>query len=273
MFADQDLACKIEEAEARLLHDTVSSLESSLHGWQSFVRKIGGGVASFARRGSPLNKIIGIGISTGIEEANLADIENLYRQQGEPVRIELSTLALADNGRRLTERGYRLLGFENVLGINLQRVLTHECEGLSIERISASRMATWSHTIVTGFSHPDETGVVVDSFTKDIIAQAITDVGRAPEYDRYLASIDGQIAGGASMCLAGEIALLTGATTLAPYRRRGVQGELLRRRLRDAQGSGAKLAVITTAGGTRSQANAIRQGFSLLYARAILVLE
>ncbi|HEU4420820.1 MAG TPA: GNAT family N-acetyltransferase, partial [Planctomycetota bacterium] len=54
-------------------------------------------------------------------------------------------------------------------------------------------------------------------------------------------------------------------------RRRGIQAALLRARLADAARAGCDVAVITTQPGSKSQANAQRQGFSLLYARAILV--
>jgi len=68
----------------------------------------------------------------------------------------------------------------------------------------------------------------------------------------------------------GESALLTGATTLSAHRRLGVQTALLDARLHAAQVSGAKLAIITTAPGTQSQANAMKRGFALLYARTSL---
>ena len=92
-------------------------------------------------------------------------------------------------------------------------------------------------------------------------------------FNRYLAKRSGVAAGGASMRIDGDIALMTGAATLTEHRRRGVQGALLERRICDAAMAGAQIAVITTSGGTRSQANAMRYGFSLLYSRAILVLE
>ena len=272
MFADTALALKIEVAEARLTHDAVLAIQGDPSGAQAFVRAVGGGVAAFVRPGSPMNKIIGAGVDSLIDDSALAEVESLYRDHGEPVRVELSTLALADVGRRLTERGYRLLGFENVLGIDLSSQMPRDSESIVVKHIAASQAGEWKKTIVAGFACSDETGIVIDSFTKDVIDQAVSDIMQAPGYDRYLALQDGMVAGGASMRVDAEVALLTGAATLAPYRRRGIQGALLAQRLLDARSRGAKFAVITTAGGTRSQANAIRQGFSLLYARAVLVL-
>ena len=55
------------------------------------------------------------------------------------------------------------------------------------------------------------------------------------------------------------------------HRRRGVQTTLLRERLADAAREGCDVAIVTTQPGSPSQENVQRQGFELLYARAILI--
>jgi ribosomal protein S18 acetylase RimI-like enzyme len=67
------------------------------------------------------------------------------------------------------------------------------------------------------------------------------------------------------------VAQLAGAATLPQHRRRGVQSAVLRARLLDAAASGGDIAVVTTQPGSKSQENVQRAGFTLLYARAILV--
>ena len=62
-----------------------------------------------------------------------------------------------------------------------------------------------------------------------------------------------------------------GAATAPAHRRRGVQTALLSARLADAAAAGCDVAVITTQPGSKSQQNAQRRGFDLLYARATLV--
>jgi GNAT superfamily N-acetyltransferase len=69
------------------------------------------------------------------------------------------------------------------------------------------------------------------------------------------------------------VAILCGAATLPGHRRRGVQTALLATRLALAARSGCDIAVVTTQPGSKSQQNAHRQGFSLLYTRAVLVRE
>ena len=112
---------------------------------------------------------------------------------------------------------------------------------------------------------------MLDHFTRDVVEASVDDSLCAAGALRYLAYRDGVLAGGASMQLHAGVAVLTGSATLAAHRRRGVQAALLVRRLADARAAGATLAVITTAPGTQSQANTMRHGFSLAYARAVLV--
>ena len=87
----------------------------------------------------------------------------------------------------------------------------------------------------------------------------------------YVGRCDGVIAGGASLMITGGIAQFTGAATAPAYRRRGIQNALLARRLTDAAEAGCDIAVITTAPGSKSQENAQRRGFQLLYTRAMLI--
>jgi GNAT superfamily N-acetyltransferase len=89
----------------------------------------------------------------------------------------------------------------------------------------------------------------------------------------YLARVGGQPAGGASVRFTDGISQLCGASTLPAFRRRGIQGALLARRLHDAAHAGCDLAVATTRPGSGSMQNMQRQGFGLLYARAVWMRE
>lgn len=67
------------------------------------------------------------------------------------------------------------------------------------------------------------------------------------------------------------VAQFAGAATAPAHRRRGIQSALLTARLADAAAAGCDVAVITTQPGSKSQQNAQRRGFDLLYTRAVLV--
>jgi GNAT superfamily N-acetyltransferase len=87
----------------------------------------------------------------------------------------------------------------------------------------------------------------------------------------YLALLDGVVAGGGGLRITDGVAQLVGASTAPEHRRRGVQSALMTKRLADAAGAGCDIAVVTTAPGSKSQQNVQRQGFHLLYTRAVLV--
>jgi len=73
------------------------------------------------------------------------------------------------------------------------------------------------------------------------------------------------------MRIDGSLAQLTGAATLPAFRRRCLQTALTLHRLAEARAAGCDLAVGTPAPGSKSQENAQRRGFDVLYSRAILV--
>ncbi|HEX9188784.1 MAG TPA: GNAT family N-acetyltransferase, partial [Vicinamibacteria bacterium] len=132
----------------------------------------------------------------------------------------------------------------------------------------------WIDVVVTGFATPDTQGVPShESYPREQVEDVMADMAAAEGFSRLLARRDGVPAGGASLRLSGGVAHLCGAATLPAHRRRGVQSALLAARLEVAAAAGCDVAVVVTQPGSKSQENVERQGFSLLYARAILVKE
>jgi hypothetical protein len=73
------------------------------------------------------------------------------------------------------------------------------------------------------------------------------------------------------MRIADGVAQMGGAATLAAHRHHGVYTALLSTGLAAAAAAGCDIAVVTTQPGSRSQQNVQRQGFDLLYTRAVLI--
>jgi GNAT superfamily N-acetyltransferase len=221
-----------------------------------------------------MNKVIGLGFDGPIDLEALEDVEREWQARDEAVRIELSILADASIPVALSERGYHVHGFENVLARRLgPEPATDAPRGITVERLRKEDERTWIDIAVAAFTHLDGTGSAADDSSQIAVMEEIMgDVIAAPGMQPYLARLDGRPVGEGALCLAGEnIALLAGAGTLPDARGRGVQKALLQRRLADARETGADLAVVVTAPGTRSQENVMRRGFSLLYTRIILV--
>jgi ribosomal protein S18 acetylase RimI-like enzyme len=131
--------------------------------------------------------------------------------------------------------------------------------------------ALWLDVVVSGFAQPDAVAAQAagQEYPREAIERVYEDFAAIAGFRRYLARVDGVVAGGASMREFDGIAQLCGAATLPAFRRRGVQTALLQVRLRDGARRGCNLAVVTTAPGSKSQQNAQRRGFALLYARAL----
>ena len=275
LFASTSLAARIERAECRLLADSAASATRRHSGTAVFAMPIGGGMATFTEKGSPLNKVAGLGFGGPLDEGGLAAVEQAYAERGAPVQAEVSSLGDPAVVRLLTGRGYRLQGFENVLGRRLPASPRAPLpQGVTIVPSPVEEFGTWIDLVVTGFASPDAQGVASDeSYPRDLIESVMADMASAEGFSRTLARRDGVPAGGASLRLSEGVAHLCGAATLPAHRRRGVQSALLAARLEIAAGAGCDVAVVVTQPGSKSQENVQRQGFELLYARAILVRE
>ena len=274
LFCDTALAGRIERVEAQLIARS-SDAARRRAGAVGFVIPIAGGVASFAGDGSPFNKVAGLGFGGVPDPAALDTVEKAFAAIGAPVQIELAQLADPAIGDLLTGRGYQLESFENVLG----RALTGEPErvmppGVEVRPSGEEESETWLDVVAKGSAHPDTQGVPWhEEFPREMIIEVERDMTAAGVTVRYAGLLDGILAGGATMRMAEGVAELTGAATAPAHRRHGVHTALLSARLADATAAGCDVAVIITQPGSKSQQNAQRRGFDLLYTRAVLVRQ
>jgi GNAT superfamily N-acetyltransferase len=271
LFCSVDLGERIERAEAQLISAGTEAAIRRDPG-RAFVTPIAGGFACFAEDGAPFNKVVGLGFGGVPDTAALDEVESAYAARGAAVQVELAHLADPEIAAVLTGRGYRLVAFENVLGRRVQGDETSSVPaGIDVHRCDGGELDTWIDVVVTGFAHPDDQGVAThEEFPRDIVERAERDLVAAGA-STYLALRDGVVAGGGGMRVTDGVAQLVGAATAPEHRRRGVQSALLARRLADAATAGCDIAVVTTAPGSKSQQNVQRQGFHLLYTRAVLV--
>jgi GNAT superfamily N-acetyltransferase len=272
MFADAALSARIDRAEGRLVAQMAAEARSNARGG-AVILPISGGVSVFAGPRSPMNKVIGLGFDTALDLHALREIEARWRERDEPVRIELSTLTDPAIAGELSDRGYRLRGFENVLARRLHDLpdpaIFHD---ISIDLVAQDDVSAWFEVAVDSFANMDGTGSVADDAqSREELARSLGDLLGGMAYSRYLARIDGLPVGEAALHVDDRLALLAGSGTLPAYRGRGVQKALVQRRLHDARDAGCDFAVVVTAPGSRSQDNVMRRGFELLYSRAILI--
>jgi len=272
LFCDTALARRIERAEAALIADTSRATQART-GVEGFLIPLAGGLASFAEPESPFNKVVGLGFD-GVPSAGELDVvEKAFADRGAPTQVELAHLAESAIGELLSDRGYRLESFENVLGLALDgddpEPITPP--GIEVRRSTADELDAWVAVVADASTHPDTQGLPWhDEFPREAVENAERDFAAAGG-TRYAAFRDGVLAGGADFRITDGIAQLAGAATAPAHRRHGVQSALVAARLADARAAGCDVAVIVTQPGSKSQQNAQRRGFDLLYTRATLV--
>jgi ribosomal protein S18 acetylase RimI-like enzyme len=270
LFCDTVLAGRIERAEVQFITAWNDATRRRRGERVAFAIPIAGGVASYAEPDSPINKVAGLGFAGPPDPADLDPIERAIADRGAPVNVEIASLADPALLELLAERGYRLVSFENLLGRALGAAVEDVAPpGVEVHPCGDDEFDTWLDLVVEATLHPDTQGVPQhEQFPREILENAEHDtVGLV---QRYLATLHGVPAGGGSMRTTDGIAQLTGAATAPAFRRRGIQSALLAARLADATTAGCDLAVITVQPGSRSQHNAQRRGFDLLYTRAVL---
>jgi GNAT superfamily N-acetyltransferase len=272
LFCDVGLAERIERVEADLVANSSAAARRRGTDPSGFVIPIAGGIASFAEADSPFNKVAGLGFAGVPSPDDLDRIEGAFAACGAPVQVELSILADPAIGDALTGRGYRLVSFENVLGRSLDDVADRPVPaGIEVRPSGDDEFDTWLDLDADAAAQPDTQGVPQhEEFPRETVVNAMRDMVAAG-VRRYLALRDGVPAGAASMRITAGVAQLTGAGTVPAHRRHGVQTALLAARLADATAAGCDIAVVTTQPGSKSQQNVQRQGFDLLYTRAVLV--
>ena len=272
LFCDTALARRIERAEAALIADTSRATQART-GVEGFLIPLAGGLASFAEPDSPFNKVAGLGFD-GVPSAGELDVvEKAFADRGAPTQVELAHLTDSATGELLSDRGYRLESFENVLGLALDgddpEPITPP--GIEVRRSTADELDAWVAVVADASTHPDTQGLPWhDEFPREAVENAERDFAAAGG-TRYAAFRDGVLAGGADFRITDGIAQLAGAATAPAHRRNGVQSALVAARLADAHAAGCDVAVIITQPGSKSQENAQRRGFDLLYTRATLV--
>jgi ribosomal protein S18 acetylase RimI-like enzyme len=273
IFCDPSMAARIDRAEARMCAEFANLVGSRSPGARVTTMPLAGGLAVYAGPGAPMNKVIGLGLGDALDASALAEVEAEWESRGEAVRVELSTLDDGAAARMLTARGYRLLGFENVLGRRLTASdgVGPGTEGPEVVIAADADLERWIEITLDAFAQPDAGPLPTEEHPRDELAAVFRDISRMSGVTRYFAMIAGAPAAAASVRFHSRLAQLTGAATLPTFRRRGLQTALTTRRLADAQRAGCDLAVVTTNPGSKSQQNVQRRGFELLYARAILV--
>ncbi len=262
-----ELARRVERAEI----DFCARAADHEAGGPASLFDAGGGRAVFGRLGSPLNKVLGLGLDGPVSNDDLDAIDAFYAARLSPVAVELCPLAAIDLPARLVARGYVPRSFESQLARELPYTGGAGTTSGAIRAARTDDATGWLETVSQGFAVVEGEEAV----PSDETVRAMSDLMKAflhPAIGRYLA-VDGSVpAGGGATYLAGDIVGIFGTTTRPEFRRRGVQEAIVRQVIADAPAH-AGLAIATTAPGSSSQRTFERLGFQVLYTRTIFVKD
>ncbi len=264
LLADLALGRRLEATDAAAGADFAQAYAQQHPASGATAIPVMGGTAIYAGVESPATQAFALGLHGAVTAAELDEMEEFYRSRGAAVNIELCPLADASLISLLNERGYRVLEFSQVLVRKLNEADKNftGSSALQVWQTKPEEAETWGRTVARGFM---ENGDI-----PDFLLEMVTTSAGMPATTRFLAEVDGQIAGGGGATIHEGVASLWGASTLSAFRQRGVQTTLMQARLAFAVNAGCDLAMVTTMPGTISYRNAERQGFRVVYTRCKL---
>ena len=200
-----------------------------------------------------------------VSEAEMDRLEDFYATRGAAVTLDVCPLADPSLHQLLGRRGYGITEFNNVLvrrvepGTLFNTLFTPVHE---VRRARRDEETEWGRTVSRGFFERDEWTPDERSLTSTIFH---LEGGVC-----WLASVDGTTAAAAGMAIDDRVATFFADSTIAAYRRRGLQTALIQARLNYAAEQGCDVATASTVPGSASQFNYERLGFRVIYTKYIL---
>lgn len=266
LHADIALARRLEAISAAELETFVSAARRLDPGSSAECTRLAGGIAAFVEPGSPMNQVVGMGLSGPVADTDIRAVEGFFRSRDARGSVCVCPLAHHSLVATLAARGWVPDGFEHVL---VRRVSDADRglradDGIVVREPSGDEERdVWALVAATGFSDP------LPPQPEQLALAGI--VINRPGARLYLAFIDGCVAGTGELHMSDGVGWLSGDTTLPHFRRRGVQSALQRARLADAARAGCELAVSEASPGSGSQRNMERLGFRVAYTRVDVV--
>jgi GNAT superfamily N-acetyltransferase len=259
---DPELVRRIESSAARVTLATAAAFIGHAAGDPARAVAFAGGALVAFGPGRYVNRAVGVSLDD-LDDDQLDELEAFYASAGVPPSLEVASWAPPTLVQRLAARGYTVSWFRNVYATQLDERPSPAHPAMVVDEVTADLLDEWLAVIRAGNGMTSPENAVIS----DDYARAAHAVAGATD---YLAHLDGDPVGCGSLVRESGIGWLGGATTAPAYRRRGVQGALVRRRMAAAYESGCDLAVVTAMPAGDSARNLARLGFTLAYCQVVL---
>jgi GNAT superfamily N-acetyltransferase len=256
------LVRRIESSSARVTMATAAVFVDRVGGGPARAVAFGGGALAAFGPGRYVNRAVGVSLDD-VDDDQLDELESFFTAAGVPPALEVASWAPASLLARLAARGYAVSWFRNVYVAALEDRPPPLHPAMTVDEVTDDTLEEWLAVLRIGndLTTPDAAAI------SDEWARSSRGVAGATD---YLAYLDGTAVGCGSLIPESGIGWIGGATTMPAYRRRGVQGALVRRRMRAAYESRCDLAVVTAVPSGDSARNVARLGFTLAYCQAVL---
>lgn len=280
-----DLARKVDQAQSIL--DTPAAAQARRLEWalaascRSFVAAMArldpgsgataldtpAGLAVFAGAGSPVTQGLATGLSGPVSPADLDRLEaHLTPGETGPAQLELCPFADPTLPALLAARGYRVHEWQLAWTRTVSREpMAPPPPGIEVRRIRPGEEEAQVRSVLAAFLEAEEV-------PEEAVAM-LRPGAFAEGHELYLALVDGDPVGGATLSWSGGVALVNGSGVRPVYRRRGIQGALIRARLDRARELGCDVASSCTLPGTPSRRNMERHGFHVAYPKLVMLRE
>lgn len=264
MFADLDLARRLEAAEAAKYAAYAHARPCVMPEVNPAVFTVAGGVAVYAGPDSPFNRGVGIGLHGPVSGAEFGHMEDFFANYDMTPQVSLCPLADRSLLGYLAHAGYRVDMFMHTWVREISPAEDFRLpKGIIVCPAGFDEADLWVRVAFKGGLDSEEAEPRRSTVIAAYPYMAHTTC--------YLAWIDGEAAGAGAMLVGEGLAELFGASTRPSFRNRSVQSALLASRLAEAQRLGCDLAFIHTEPGSASQRNVERMGFRLVYTKVHFV--
>jgi GNAT superfamily N-acetyltransferase len=253
---------RIESSSARVTMATAAAFIPSAAGGRAHAVPFAGGTLAAFGPGRYVNRAVGVSLDD-LDDDQLDELESFFTAAGVPPSLEVASWAPETLLARLATRGYAVSWFRNVYVAALEDRPPTAHPAMFVDEVTDDTLEEWLAVLRIGneMTTPDAAAI------SDEWARSSRGVAGTTD---YLAYVDGTAVGCGSVIPESGIGWLGGATTVPAYRRRGVQGALVRRRMRAAYESGCDITVVTAVPSGDSARNVARLGFTLAYCQAVL---
>lgn len=262
MNFEPGLIRRIESSAARVTLATAAAFIDRAGGGPAHAVAFAGGTLAAFGPGRYVNRAVGVSLDD-LDDDQLDELESFFTAAGVPPSLEVASWAPATLLARLATRGYAVSWFRNVYVAALDDRPQPVHPAMTVDEVTDDTLEQWLAVLRFG----NELTTAEAAAVSDEWARACRGVAGATD---FLAYLDGTAAGCGSVIPESGVGWIGGATTVPAYRRRGVQGALVRRRMNAAYESGCDLAVVTAVPSGDSARNVARLGFTLAYCQAVL---